>query len=158
MSDQFRDAFLRRAIELSRERMEAGHGGPFGALVTRGSEVIAEGWNQVLANNDPTAHAEIMAIRAACERLGGFHLDGCVLYTSCEPCPMCLGATIWARVGHVYYAAGRADAAAGFADEWMYEEMAAPLSVRRLPLVQRLRTEALTAFEAWRAKADRVEY
>ena len=133
--------------------------GPFGAVIARGDEVVAEGWNQVLALKDPTAHAEVSAIRLACERLERFHLDDCVLYTSCEPCPMCLGAAIWARIDRNYYAADRADAAsAGFADEWMYDEMAAPLDARRLPLEQRLKDEALAAFDAWRAKEDKIDY
>lgn len=139
--------------------MEAGHGGPFGALIAHEGRPISEGWNQVTSMNDPTAHAEIVAIRSAASRLGRFSLEGCTLYTSCEPCPMCLAAAYWARVDGVVYAASRADAASiGFDDELIYQELAKPLQDRRLPMRQMLRAEALEVFDAWRAKPDKLPY
>jgi len=153
------DVFLRQAIRLSIDKMQANEGGPFGALVVRGDAVVGMGWNRVTSANDPTAHAEIVAIRAACERLGTFSLAGCTLYASCEPCPMCLAAICWARLDRLVYAATRADAAAaGFDDAHLYEEMAKPAMARALPSVQRLRAEALEAFTQWRAKTDRMAY
>jgi guanine deaminase len=150
---------LRRAIALSRERMAAGLGGPFGAVVACGSEVLAEGWNQVTSACDPTAHAEIVALRAAAARRQDFSLAGCVLYSSCEPCPMCLAAAYWARIERVVYAATRADAAAaGFDDAFLYEELAKPPGQRRLPLCQALHDEAAPVFAEWLAKPDREPY
>lgn len=150
---------LKNAILLSRKHMEAGHGGPFGALIAHEGRPISEGWNQVTSMNDPTAHAEIVAIRSAASRLGRFSLEGCTLYTSCEPCPMCLAAAYWARVDGVVYAASRADAASiGFDDELIYQELAKPLQDRRLPMRQMLRAEALEVFDAWRAKPDKLPY
>ena len=150
---------LRRAIALSRDKMLAGAGGPFGAVVARGDEVLAEGWNQVTTHCDPTAHAEIVALRGAAARLQQFSLAGCVLYTSCEPCPMCLAAAYWARIDRIVFAATRADAAAGgFDDAFLYEELARPLAQRRLPMGQALQAEAAAVFADWLAKPDRVPY
>ena len=150
---------MRRAIELAQEGVQANVGGPFGAVVVRDGVVIAEGQNCVSSSNDPTAHAEVVALRRACEKLGRFHLKGCVVYTSCEPCPMCLSALYWAHVDRVYYAGTRVDAAnAGFDDEMLYRELAAPMESRRLPLERILASEANVAFAAWNEKSDRVEY
>lgn len=151
--------FMRRAIELSRLHMEAGAGGPFGAVVVKDGRILAEGWNRVTSGHDPTAHAEVVAIREACARLGTFELKGCEIFTSCEPCPMCLAAIYWARLDRIWYANGQADAAAiQFDDAWLYREVALPLADRSLPLVQLLRDEALTVFQAWEAKVDKVRY
>ncbi|MBN1910952.1 MAG: nucleoside deaminase [Pirellulales bacterium] len=153
------DALLREAIQLSMEKMLAGEGGPFGAVVARGGEIVGRGWNQVTSSLDPTAHAEIVAIREACRRLGSFSLEGCEIYSSCEPCPMCLAAIHWARLDRIHYAATRDDAAAaGFDDSRLYDQLVLPPAARELPMVQSLRDEALPAMDAWRAKADRVEY
>lgn len=152
---------LRRTIELAGERMRGGHGGPFGALVARGDEVISEGWNRVTSTNDPTAHAEIVALRRAGEKLGRFHLQGCVLYSSCEPCPMCLAAAYWAKVDAIFFAATRADAAqAGFVDEYLYEEVCKPIEARALPMehLAELQPEARRYFQEWLAKEDKVDY
>jgi guanine deaminase len=150
---------MRRAIALSGERMRAGSGGPFGALVVRGGEILAEGFNQVTSAQDPTAHGEIVAIREACRRLGGFNLSGCELYTSCEPCPMCLGAIYWARLDRVYYANTRADAAAiGFDDDAIYREFAKPIIGRALPFIHLPMPEGLAVFKEWLDKPDRIPY
>jgi len=150
---------MRRAIELAAEHMRAKDGGPFGAVIARGSEVIACGWNKVTSTNDPTAHAEVTAIRAAAARLGTFVLQGCVLYTSCEPCPMCLGAAYWARVERIVFAATRGDAAfAGFDDEALYRELALPVDSRRLPMQQFLRDQAIEVFDEWRRMPGKVMY
>lgn len=152
-------AFMRRAIDLSSEMMNAGRGGPFGAVIVRSGEVVAEGWNRVTSANDPTAHAEVTAIRRACEKLQTFHLDGCDIYTSCEPCPMCLGAIYWARLGTIYYANTRAQAAAiGFDDSLIYDEMPLPLERRSIPAMRLLPDEALRVFQAWQDKPDKVLY
>jgi guanine deaminase len=149
---------MRRAIALSHEQVRAG-GGPFGAVITQDGKIIAEGANRVTRANDPTAHAEMVAIREACAKLGRFSLAGCEIYTSCEPCPMCLGAIYWARLERIYYANSRADATAiGFDDERLYRELKLPLEARSLPLVRLLETEALTAFTAWQAKPDKTPY
>ena len=153
------NAFMREAIRISVEKMRTGQGGPFGAVVVRGGEIIGRGWNQVTSTNDPTAHAEIVAIRAACRQLGDFRLEGCELYSSCEPCPMCLSAVYWARIGRLCFAATRLDAAAaGFDDELIYREVALPVEARRLPAEQVLREEALRAFAEWAAKPDKIPY
>jgi len=152
-------AFMRRAIQLSREHMQAGHGGPFGAVVVLDGKIVGEGWNKVTGSIDPTAHAEVVAIRAACRQLGRFDLRGAILYTSCEPCPMCLAATYWARIDQVYYANTEADAAAiDFDDAFLYRELALPMAQRSLPCTPLLREEALTVFEEWRVKPDKVPY
>ncbi len=147
------------AIRLAQEHMEAGHGGPFGAVIVQGGQIIAEGWNQVTTANDPTAHAEVVAIRNAASRLNRFSLEGCTLYTSCEPCPMCLAAAYWARVDRVVYAATREDAAnIGFDDEHLYKELALPVDQRSLPMNQLLRSESVNVFQAWQKMEDRVAY
>jgi tRNA(Arg) A34 adenosine deaminase TadA len=152
------EGFLRQAIELA-TRSAAEGGGPFGALVVRRDVVIGTGNNRVVTTSDPTAHAEIVALRAAAGTLGTHLLDGCVVFTSCEPCPMCLAAAFWARVERVVYAADRHDAAdAGFDDEALYQELAAPLAERRLPVVRLLADEGLGPFQAWAANPDRVPY
>jgi guanine deaminase len=151
--------FMRRAIRLAAEHMRAHHGGPFGAVLTRDARIIAEGWNQVTTLNDPTAHAEINAIRGAATALGTFQLRGCVLYSSCEPCPMCLGAAFWARIERVVFAATRQDAAeAGFDDEVIYEEIARPHFARKLPMKQSMRDLAIEVFAEWQRLPDKVLY
>lgn len=151
--------FLREAIRLSVEQMQLDEGGPFGAVVVKDGKIVGTGSNRVTSTNDPTAHAEIVAIRDACSRLGGFSLAGCEIYASCEPCPMCLAAIYWARLDRVYYAAGREDAArAGFDDSHIYDQFSLPATARSIPTTQDLRDEALVAFDAWAAKSDRVEY
>ncbi len=150
---------LREAIRLSRTRMREGSGGPFGAVIARDGIVVARGWNAVTSSNDPTAHAEVVAIRRACRRIGSFSLAGCVLYASCEPCPMCLAAAYWARVDRLVYAATRDDAArAGFDDAVIYREVPLPPGDRSLPTGTLLRAEAAAVFEEWLAKPDRVPY
>ena len=156
MSDD--DRFLRRAVALAARDIDAG-GGPFGAVITRGGDIIAEGTNRVTVAHDPTAHAEIVAIRAACRALDDFSLAGCVIHSSCEPCPMCLGAIYWARLSRVHHAATRADAAAiGFDDQHIYDEFARPPAARRLPIFHRPLPEADALFKAWAAKPDKVPY
>jgi tRNA(Arg) A34 adenosine deaminase TadA len=151
--------FMQRAIELARTGMESGAGGPFGAVVVKNNEIIAEGWNRVTSSNDPTAHAEVTAIRAACEKLGSFQLDDCVIYTSCEPCPMCLGAIYWARPKKVYYACNKQDAAdIAFDDQFIYDEIEAPINSRQIPFQQVAQAEALEVFKAWADKVDKTEY
>jgi tRNA(Arg) A34 adenosine deaminase TadA len=153
----FTAAFLREAIALSREKMEASEGGPFGAVIVRNGGIVGRGWNRVTSTNDPTAHAEIVAIRDACARLQTFSLAGCELYASCEPCPLCLAASYWARLDRIYHAATRDDAAAaGFDDRAFYEELCRPAGERSLPMEQRLRDEALPVLRAWLQKPDRV--
>jgi tRNA(Arg) A34 adenosine deaminase TadA len=150
---------LRRAIALSLQGVQDGDGGPFGALVVKGGEVVAEGNNRVLADADPTAHAEVVAIRRACAALGDFKLEGAVLYTSCEPCPMCLAAAYWSRVDRIVFAAGREDAAAvGFDDAFFYAELPLPIDQRSIPTSQQLRNEALAAMSAWDEKDDKTPY
>jgi guanine deaminase len=147
-----RRQFLERAIELAETGMQQGLGGPFGALVVRGDQVLAEGVNRVPSSGDPTAHAEVVAIRAACEALGGFSLTGCEIYASCEPCPMCLSAIYWARLDRLYFAASRSDAAAiGFDDEFLYQELGRNAGERSLPSEQHLQPEAARMMQGWRA-------
>ena len=149
---------MARAIELSTENVRAG-GGPFAALVVRGGRIVAEGVNSVTVENDPTAHAEIVAIRAACKRLGAFELTGCEIYTSCEPCPMCLGAIYWARPVCVFFANAAADAANfGFDDAFIYSEIQLAHGDRKIPMIQMMRQEALAAFRAWTQKPDKTQY
>lgn len=151
--------FLREAIRLSIEKIDANEGGPFGAVVVRDGAIVGRGWNRVTAANDPTAHAEIVAIRDACERLKTFSLEGCELYSSCEPCPMCLAAIYWSRLDALTFAATRDDAAdAGFDDAMLYRELVKPVEERSLPTTQALREEACVAFRAWKSKADRIDY
>ena len=149
---------MREAIKLSAESVRSG-GGPFGAVIVRNGEIIARGENRVTVCNDPTAHAEVSAIREAAARLGTYDLSGCEIYSSCEPCPMCLGAIYWARLDRLYYASTRADAAnVGFDDAHIYEEMPLDPSQRELPTESLLREEAQLVFEAWAKKADKKEY
>jgi tRNA(Arg) A34 adenosine deaminase TadA len=151
--------FMREAIRISVEMMRRGKGGPFGAVIVNGHRIVGRGFNSVTSSNDPTAHAEIVAIRQACKRLKTFHLDKCSLYTSCEPCPMCLSAIYWARIGKVYYANTRKDAARiAFDDDFIYREVALPIRRRKLPMKQILRSEALSAFMEWKRKADKIPY
>ena len=150
---------MREAIRLSLIKMRGNHGGPFGAVVVRNGKIVGRGWNQVTSTNDPTAHAEMVAIRDACKRLKTFQLDDCELYTSCEPCPMCLSAIYWARFQKVYYGNTRKDAQRiDFDDDLIYEEVATPIAQRKIPMKQLLRPEALVAFAAWSKKMDRVRY
>jgi guanine deaminase len=154
-----RNPFMARAIELSIENVRSGNGGPFAAVVVKDGQVISEGTNRVTTTNDPTAHAEVVAIREACKKLGTFELKDCDLYTSCEPCPMCLGAIYWARPRQVYFGNTAADAAnVGFDDSFIYQEIARPHSQRKIPMSQMMREEALEGFRAWSAKADKVRY
>jgi len=153
------EEFMRRAIALALLNVRSGQGGPFAALVVKDGRIIAEGVNGVTATNDPTAHAEVMAIRAACRALGTFQLDGCELYTSCEPCPMCLGAIYWARPVRVFYAATAQDAAAaGFDDAFIYDELKHPPESRRIPMRQMLSSESLAVFAAWREQSGKQPY
>ena len=152
------EQFMREAIRLSMESVTHG-GGPFGAVIVKDGEIVASQANSVTIDNDPTAHAEVNAIREACRSLGTFDLDGCVIYTSSEPCPMCFGAIYWAGIDRIYFANTRKDAAdAGFSDDHIYEEISRPLPARSIPHVQLLRDEALAAFRAWSEKSDRREY
>ncbi|MBW8864606.1 MAG: nucleoside deaminase [Verrucomicrobia bacterium] len=154
-----KEQFMRAAIRLSLSKMRANCGGPFGAVVVRNGKIVGRGWNQVTSTNDPTAHAEVSAIRDACRRLKTFQLDDCELYTSCEPCPMCLSAIYWARFRKVYYANTRKDAAKiAFDDDLIYREVAKPVSKRLIPMKQLLRPEALKVFSEWQTKADKVRY
>lgn len=150
---------MREAIKLAIEGMEKGLGGPFGAVVVKDGVIIGRGSNSVLANNDPTAHAEVTAIREACKALKQFQLSDCILYTSCEPCPMCLGAIYWARPKEVYFAGNRLDAAnAGFDDDFIYREIDVPLENRKLKMTNILREESLKAFEIWKQNEDKTLY
>jgi guanine deaminase len=154
-----RNQFMARAIELAIENVRSGRGGPFGAVIVREAEIIAEGANSVTATNDPTAHAEVVAIRKACQARGAFELRDCVVYTTCEPCPMCLGAIYWARPSRVYFACTAADAsAAGFDDSLIYSEIARPPALRKIPMVPLMREEALEVFRAWEQQADKTPY
>ena len=151
--------FLRRAIALATANVRLGNGGPFGAVIVRDGKIVGEGANAVTATNDPTAHAEVTAIRAAAAALNSFTLAGCQLYSSCEPCPMCLAAAYWARIDAIYYGATAADAArAGFDDAVLYEELRRPHSLRKLPITQMLGDEAQASFDAWMKSATKVEY
>jgi len=150
---------MRRAIELSVRNVDSGSGGPFGAVVVKDDEIVGEGANEVVARTDPSAHAEVLAIRAACRKLKTFQLTGCDLYTSCEPCPMCMGLIYWARPKSVYYANTAADAARiGFDDALIYRELALPNAQRSLQMQQLLREEALAAFEGWQKKPNKIPY
>ena len=151
--------FMARAIHLSIENVQSGRGGPFGAVIVKDGAIIGEAANQVTSTNDPTAHAEVLAIRAACKKLGVFDLEGCEIYTSCEPCPMCLGAIYWARLARVYFANVDADASKiGFDDSLIYREIAQPHSKRKIPMIQIMREQALAAFRAWEQKPNKIEY
>lgn len=151
--------FIGRAIELSLENVHAGSGGPFGAVIVKNNFILAEGVNRVTATNDPTAHAEVLAIRLACQKLGSFELTGCDLYSSCEPCPMCLGAIYWARIGRVYFANLAEDAAkVGFDDSAIYAEFSQPHAQREIPMIRVMREDALAAFQAWEKHPGKIHY
>ena len=154
-----KEEFMREAIQLSINKMKEGYGGPFGAVVVRNGEIIARGFNQVLATNDPTAHAEVDAIRKACASLQTYHLTDCDLYTSCEPCPMCFGAIYWAHIRKVYYGNTKQDAAAvGFDDDFIYEELEKPRHECRIEMEQLLPEEAIVAFQEWSKNPLKSEY
>ena len=150
---------MHRAIALSLEMMRSGRGGPFGAVIVKDDKIIAEGFNQVTSTNAPTAHAEVVAVRLACQALKSFDLTGCEIYTSCEPCPMCLSAIYWARLSRIYYANDRHDAAKiGFRDDFLYHEIPLPLDQRSIPTSRLLQAEGWAAFEEWDKKPDKVLY
>lgn len=153
------EKFMREAIRLSKENVESGNGGPFGAVVVKNGEIIASGVNEVTAKNDPTAHAEVVAIRKACKVLGSFQLEDCEIYCSCEPCPMCLGAIYWSRPARIFYANTKHDAAAiEFDDHFIYKELDLAIHDRSLPTVQLLRNEAQVAFDSWKNSSIRTDY
>ncbi|HQV77220.1 MAG TPA: nucleoside deaminase [Chitinophagales bacterium] len=151
--------FMLRAIELSEIGMQDGKGGPFGCVIVKNNEIVGEGFNQVTSSNDPTAHAEIVAIRNACKNLNSFQLEGCEIYTSCEPCPMCLGAIYWARPTKIYFANTREDAKSiGFDDAFIYDEIPLEIKDRRIPMIAIGREEANLVFEDWKNKINKMEY
>ena len=151
--------YMERAIALATENVTSGRGGPFGAVIVRGGEIVAIGVNLVTASNDATAHAEVVAIRNACAALKSFQLSGCEIYTSCEPCPMCLAAIYWARCEAIFYGNSAADAAAaGFDDAFLYAEMKRSVGERKIPAVNLLPEKAMTSFDAWRNHAGRIDY
>ena len=153
------DTFMREAIRLSFETMRNNTGGPFGSVVVKDGKIIARGFNRVISTNDPTAHAEVVAIREACKALNDFQLTGCEIYTSCEPCPMCMAAIYWARPDKVYYANSKVDAAnIGFDDDFIYKELELDYDKRQIPLKRILENEAIKAFEEWSIKPDKTEY
>jgi guanine deaminase len=153
------EVFMARAIQLSIENVHSGRGGPFGAVIVKNNAIIAEGTNQVTSALDPTAHAEVVAIRQACRQLGTFQLRDCEIFTSCEPCPMCLGAIYWTRLARVCFANSAADASLiGFDDSLIYAQIAQPYARRRVPMIQMMRTEALAAFRAWQEQPDKISY
>ncbi len=158
MTDEH-EKFMRQAVELARHGMDANAGGPFGCVIVKDGQVIGRGNNRVTSTNDPTAHAEIVAIRDACSRLSTFQLEGCTIYTSCEPCPMCLGAIYWSRPAAIFFAGTRQDAAeAGFDDEHFYAELEKPNDDRQLRMTNLLRDEARAVFHDWTLKPDKTEY
>ncbi|MFB9845303.1 nucleoside deaminase [Mucilaginibacter ginsenosidivorans] len=153
------EKFMRVAIKLSEQNVKEGIGGPFGAVIVKDGQIVAQSANRVVPQNDPTAHAEVSAIRLACNKLGTYDLSGCTIYTSCEPCPMCLGAIYWARIDAIYYANTKTDAAdIGFDDHFIYREIELPMSERKLKITQLLRDEALPAFKLWQASESKTSY
>lgn len=151
--------FMQQAIELSAKAIDGNEGGPFGCVIVKNDVVVGRGNNAVTSTNDPTAHAEVVAIRDACKNLGTYQLNDCEIYTSCEPCPMCMGAIYWARPSMVYFANNRADAAEiGFDDSMIYDELSCDHSLRKIPIISLGREEALKVFEQWKNKEDKVEY
>lgn len=151
--------YINRAIKLSEKGMDNNAGGPFGAVIVKDGEIVAEGYNQVTSSNDPTAHAEVVAIREACKNLDSFQLDGCIIYTSCEPCPMCLGAIYWARPKAVYYACTKEDAAEiGFDDHFIYDEIEADMDNRSIKFINLNREEGQQVFQKWNSKEGRTDY
>ena len=159
MENKHHEKFMRIAIRLSEQNVLQGIGGPFGAVVVKNGKVIAKSGNKVTTSNDPTAHAEVSAIRLACKKLKTFDLSGAIIYTSCEPCPMCLGAIYWSRIETIYYGNTKADAAAiNFDDKFIYDELDRPMSERQLPIKQLLRNESLQAFRLWEQSPMKIEY
>ena len=157
--EQQHEKFMRLAIAMSEKNVLESLGGPFGAVVVKDGKIVAKSGNKVTTTNDPTAHAEVSAIRMACKKLQTFDLTGCVIYTSCEPCPMCLSAIYWARIGVIYYANTKTDAASiGFDDKFIYEEIEKPMHLRKMPVNQLLRDEALAAFKLWDGSAMKIGY
>ena len=153
------EKFMIEAIKMSQKGVHENEGGPFGCIVVKGDKIVGRGNNKVTSTNDPTAHAEVVAIRDACKNIGAFQLDDCEIYTSCEPCPMCLGAIYWARPKVIYYANTRGDAAAiGFDDSMIYEEMSKSYADRKIPIISISRNEALQVFKEWKEKADKKHY
>ena len=153
------EKFMHEAIKLSLKGVSSNQGGPFGCVIVRGDEIVGRGHNQVTSSNDPTAHAEVVAIRDACQNLNTFQLDDCEVYTSCEPCPMCMGAIYWARPNKVYFANTRTDAAEiGFDDSMIYDELTCDHSNRKIPILPLGREEAIKVFNQWKEKADKIEY
>ncbi len=151
--------FMDRAIDLARIGMNQNHGGPFGCVIVKDEQIVGEGHNRVTTSNDPTAHAEVVAIRDACKHLGTFQLTGCDVYTSCEPCPMCLGALYWARPDRIFYAANRKDASdAGFDDSFIYDEISVPAPERSITTNSLNRDKALKLFDEWEEKEDKIAY
>jgi guanine deaminase len=160
MSEKHMDnPFMARAIQLSLDNVLSGQGGPFGAVIVKDSNIIAEGVNRVTVDNDPTAHAEIVAVRKACAGLNSFTLKDCEIYTSCEPCPMCLGAIYWAHLSRIHFGNLAADASkVGFDDSFIYQQIAQPFSQRKIPMLQMMREEALAAFRSWQEKPNKIPY
>lgn len=159
MNQNSPEFFMSQAISLAKKGMDSNIGGPFGAVIVKDGKIIGQGSNQVTSTNDPTAHAEIVAIRQACQNLQSFQLDNCEIYTSCEPCPMCLGAIYWARIKTIYFGATRQDAAdINFDDNFIYQEIQAPLDQRSIPTKQILQKEAQKVFQEWEIKQDKTEY
>ena len=153
------EKFMRAAAALAEKNVADGTGGPFGAVIVRDGVIVGEGTNQVTSSNDPTAHAEVVAIRQACEKLETFNLEGCVVYTSCEPCPMCLSAIYWARLDRIFYGNTKADAAAiDFDDDFLYTEIPKPIDQRAIPTRQILREETIKSFEAWAVSETKIPY
>ena len=151
--------FMARAIQLSLDNIASGQGGPFGAVIVKNGSVVAEGTNRVTSSNDPTAHAEVVAIRTACAKLGSFNLQDCDIYTSCEPCPMCLGAIYWAHLGRIYFGNAAADASAiGFDDSFIYHQFAQAIPERSIPMIPMMREQALAAFRAWKETPNKILY
>ena len=151
--------FMKRAIEMAEKGMNQNAGGPFGCVIVKDGEIIAEGYNKVTSTNDPTAHAEIVAIRKACDKLNSFQLDDCIIYTSCEPCPMCFGAIYWARPKMVYFACTKKDAAKiNFDDQFIYEELEKSIADRDIKFVKLMRKDAIPVFEKWAKKVDKTKY
>ncbi len=159
MQETHNASFMRRAIQLSIENVRSGKGGPFGAVIVKDASIVAEDVNQVTSTNDPTAHAEVLVIRLACQKLRLFELKDCELYSSCEPCPMCLGAIYWAHLSRVYFGNFATDATKiGFDDSFIYHEIADPHAQRKIPMIPMMREEALAAFRAWEEKSDKITY
>ena len=159
MEQKEHEKYMRIAIELSEQNVKGAAGGPFGAVIVKDGKIIASSANKVVQQNDPTAHAEVSVIRLACQQLGTYSLDGCILYTSCEPCPMCLGAIYWADIDTIYYGNTKADAAEiGFDDHFIYQELERPMQMRKLRIVQLLRDEALSAFKHWTNSTSKKDY